>query len=300
MTAPLARDTLAQLSAAVAAWTPAGKAARGEFLGRAITVPPGELHVVTGDGRMSLLRRKGTTPYPAGESYYLNNLTRVIRLSLHPITLPLHPTSGRGLFLTDRENARFYLWAELTLALADPLTAARQIDAEGERRVRALLEALIDAVRSAVTAQSVMATSRDDPAGLSPILETAVANTLEKLGYRLQAWRLLATQGLVAPARDRSLPPAATPDELAAQLTAAATAQVIAQVAALQTAHEQAMAEAVAAVEAALARSEQEQAAIELLVARLRLLALLRYPLRGVLRAPLMLATRPGRGDDTR
>lgn len=300
MTTPLARDTLAQLNAAVAAWTPAGKAARGEFLGRAITVPPGELHVVTGDGRMSLLRRKDTTPYPAGDSYYLNNLTRVIRLSLHPITLPLHPTSGRGLFLTDRENVRFYLWAELALVLANPLTAAQQIDAEGERRVRALLEALIDAVRSSVAAQSVMAISGGDPAGLSIVLETTVSNTLEKLGYRLQAWRLLATEGLVAPASGTSLPRTATPDELAAQLTADAAAQVVAQVAALQTAHEQAMAEAVAAVEAALARSEQEQAAIELLVARLRLLAQLRHPLRGVLRAPLMLATRPGRDDDAR
>lgn len=89
--------------------------------GRRIMVPPDEIHVVVGDSRHTLTTSKKRRVYgqSANQSsyYWLNSLTRVIKLKTISFTVPLRGPADEGIEALDSSRVSFKLWAHAVAKL---------------------------------------------------------------------------------------------------------------------------------------------------------------------------------------
>ncbi len=126
--------------------------------GRRILVPPDEIHVVVGDGRHKALasqkRRVFGQSADRAASYWLNNLTQVVKLKTISFNVPLHGSENQGIETFDSSKISFRLHAH-AVAKLNPENADR-----AAQRVGLDTKSLIQTITKVGTAAIVTASAK--------------------------------------------------------------------------------------------------------------------------------------------
>lgn len=169
--------------------------------GRRILVPPDEIHVVVGDGRhISILSKQSrvfgqTADCPS--TYWLNQLTQVIKLKTISFTVTIRGMGDSGVPALDSSKVSFLLWAHAVAKLNPDKAevAAQRVGLDATSLINTITEvgtAELIAAAASMTLEEIIARRQK----LAEIAFPQVNQILSELGYDLALLTITRLDGV--------------------------------------------------------------------------------------------------------